>query len=355
MSPQLLLCLSIILILLPALLIQAQFNEQSLPLLSDQSICAVPPGDITSDNQDEVCLLSQCCSDWVSINSSVPSVTLSSGSIVSCSDVICPNVCRFVCERESILEPCLSAPPSACNSSDTSGDAYVFLRRSSAAGLGHVGFGFAIGPAFYMYGSLEDPGGARYIPSTGQSNGFWLRNGTFNDMLCAFSNPPFGLPYDGVYKTATAIHPDVCVAVQFAETIFGSGYLITQLGNVEGNCLNVVFDILTEYAIFGLSPPFEIPIPDQWYNNLDPTVWTQQTFTTPSNCPSLDVACQSGTCAGTCPAGGCLVTTNTLSSTCLPDKGGDCSAYLPAGGTVLYCPPIGATPGPAPGPTPSLS
>jgi hypothetical protein len=210
-----------------------------------------------------------------------------------------------------------------------------------------------------MYGSLEDPAGAPYIPGSGQSNGFWLRNGTLTDMLCAFSSPPFGAPYDRAYKTTTAISPSICSAVQKAEGLFGAGYLLAQLGNAEGNCLNAVYDVLTAYGALGMNSPSNgliNGIPNQWYNNLDPTAWTSRTFAAGSNCRSLEVGCQAVTCTGVCfSGGGCLVTTNTFSSSCLPDKGGDCSAYTPKGGTVLYCPPIIASPSPAPGPVPTTS
>ena len=107
--------------------------------------------------------------------------------------MVCPNVCRLACDRTN-------RGGEFCNSvcaSSISTEAYVFVRRFGASGFGHVAFGFKVASNRFVYGVLEDLHGTLHIDS-GKDNGFWLRDGMFNDMSCAMKSPPIvgAKPYD---------------------------------------------------------------------------------------------------------------------------------------------------------------
>ena len=193
----------------------------------------------------------------------------------------------MVCDRAGSLQQCLSSCPSSVTS-----EAYVFIRKSGAAGLGHVGLGFLVAPSLYIYGGLENPFNGKVNP--GDNNGFWIRNGTYNNMLCDMENPPVPNvpPYDTNYKKYTSQEtPHICDAVAQAESIYGQGYNLIQFGNAAGNCLDAVYLILTSYGVDGMQNPSNVPAPNNWYAKLDASTWALTSFSTPSNCVSRNVNC----------------------------------------------------------------
>ena len=267
----------------------AQYSAGLLPLLRDMSICDVPPGN------EYVCTLASCCSSWV--KNVAGSVQISSSLTVNCSRVVCPNVCRMVCEHVIDNAECLT---DVCGATLTS-EAYVFIRSATpvVAGvkLGHIGFGFSVGQGFYVYGGLENPDGKGH--SRGQNNGFWMCNGSFNDMLCDIGSPPVSgvLPYDTNYKKQTrAAVPFVCAAVSKSEAVYGQGYSVIQFGNLAGNCLDATYEILLAYQATGMEDPSNGPngVLNVWYHNLDSS-WVQSSFVVPNNCVSHDINCDSVT------------------------------------------------------------
>jgi hypothetical protein len=66
-------------------------------------ICAEPPGTISTDGCDDVCLLVECCNGWQT-ETGVPTVQLPNGKSVDCTSVNCGNVCRMACDREGTAE-----------------------------------------------------------------------------------------------------------------------------------------------------------------------------------------------------------------------------------------------------------
>lgn len=263
----------------------AQYSAGLLPLISDMSVCAIPP------DGDDACTLADCCSSWVDNLSG--SVQISSGLIVDCSSVVCPNVCRMVCEQSLNNGECSA---NVCGATPTS-EAYVFIRSASptvlGVKLGHVGFGFSVKEGFYVYGGLEDPDNQNHSP--GQDNGFWILNGTFNDMLCDMGSPPISgaSPYDTNYKKQTgASVPFTCSAVSRAESVYGQGYSIIQFGNLAGNCLDATYEILLAYGATGMKDPSSGTngIPNTWYGNLDSS-WVQSSFAVPNDCVPRDINC----------------------------------------------------------------
>jgi hypothetical protein len=68
-----------------------------LPLTTNSNLCANPPGTISSDGRDDVCVLVACCNPGSPIVVEIPS-----GSFIACSDVNCTSVCDLSNMRSSL-------------------------------------------------------------------------------------------------------------------------------------------------------------------------------------------------------------------------------------------------------------
>ena len=79
-----------------------------LPLTTNSDLCASPPGTISNDGFDDVCVLVECCN-----GQSNPTVEIPSGSLVTCSDVNCTSVCNLASMRNGGNEACNSICSSA--------------------------------------------------------------------------------------------------------------------------------------------------------------------------------------------------------------------------------------------------
>lgn len=83
-----------------------------LPLITDGTLCADPPGTISSDGFDDVCNLVQCCN-----GGNTPTVELPSGLTILCLDANCNSICTLSNMRSSLAnEACDSTcpPPNPC-------------------------------------------------------------------------------------------------------------------------------------------------------------------------------------------------------------------------------------------------
>jgi len=236
------------------------------PANTNQTIYSIFPGTMSSDGFDEVCLLAQCCPNWVSRSGTT---TLVTNTAVNCSDVVCPNACRFACDR-SFLNSGAEACTTNCSSNvDSSTQAFVFIDMNGADGFGHVGFGFLVAPGVYAYGSLENPNGDAVI-AKGQYNGYWFQTGSAIEMFCAF----LAKPYNPVVKEYVSGPAYACSAIFTAEQYYTTGYCL--LGN---NCLNVVYTVLTNYGVPDLpSPDSPTLVPNVWYGSLSTSEWQEYSF-----------------------------------------------------------------------------
>jgi hypothetical protein len=329
------------LVLLTLLHPAVAYDAGSLPLVADQSICAVPAGTIATDGLDDVCLLAKtCCPSWTN----VPGIaTLSSGANVNCGSAVCANIWRMACDRGGTSEVCTGMP--LCELTSTT-EAYVFIRRSGASHAGHTGFGFRAAPGLYFYGGLENPQDTPLLP--GANNGFWMRNGTRNDMFCAMKKPPVGgdTAYDDDYKVfMNGELPNACSATRTAEDVYMLGY-----SPVMDNSLDTVFHVLTAYGITGIMLPSDQIFPNDWYNSLDPATWTTQHIGTPSGCtspvvtytstPSLMARQSAGcsACNATYPGENCcLLYPDSLTPSCICGVFGDCS-QSGSPNNAVFCP-----------------
>lgn len=96
-----------------------------LPLTTNNNLCANPPGTISSDGFDDVCVLVACCNPGNPITVEIPS-----GSFIACSDVNCTSVCDLSNMRSSLggeaCDSTCTAPTAPPNTQDCLG----FLQKA---------------------------------------------------------------------------------------------------------------------------------------------------------------------------------------------------------------------------------
>ncbi|HXY37415.1 MAG TPA: hypothetical protein VEI07_24515 [Planctomycetaceae bacterium] len=139
-------------------------------------------------------------------------------------------------------------------------NAAVFVRRSGAFGLGHVGWAFAIDDTTFDDGSVENPLGTPVTPPS--EDGFW------ECRVCAsaFVSPFVPLGYDH-YKTLTAPKPTPAVALQTVNWMSTQPYVV-----IGQNCEDDVYDVLRSFGVANLPPLAWLNlIPNDWFDALPGT------------------------------------------------------------------------------------
>lgn len=87
-----------------------------LPLTTDSGLCAIPPGTISSDGLDDVCVLVACCNGGNTVTVQIPS-----GSYIACLDVNYTSVCDLSNIRSGLgNEACDSTCTSLISSNECS-------------------------------------------------------------------------------------------------------------------------------------------------------------------------------------------------------------------------------------------
>jgi hypothetical protein len=278
-----------------------------IPIVSS-GICALPPGFMSTDGCDEVCILAEsCCGNWVSNNNYV---SLQSRTNISCSSVNCGNVCSMACNRVAYTsESCNSV----CSTPTfPAGAAYVFSRDGYCnppfidfSSPTHVGFGFQVAPEVYLFGSVENGKGYTLV-WRGDDNGFWMTTGTLQEMMATFLNPSasgfhgalLAKPYNQ-YRYTIVEGPSVCNAVNTANGLYSSGY--SALGN---NCLDAVYNVLSDYGVnFHLLDPGTVWCPsgsNGWFSALPADEWSS-----PYTIPNVSSPVQASTGCPTTVASSC--------------------------------------------------
>lgn len=135
-------------------------------------------------------------------------------------------------------------------------NAAVFVRRSGAFGLGHIGWAFALDASLFDDGSVENPAGTPYTPPS--EDGFWQCNVS----AAAFVGPFVPLGYDH-YKTLTAPNPDPAFAQQVVSWISTQPYFV-----IGRNCMDDVYDVLRAFGLRNLPVPAIEVIPNWWFDAL---------------------------------------------------------------------------------------
>jgi hypothetical protein len=134
----------------------------------------------------------------------------------------------------------------------------AFVRRSGAAGLGHVGWTFQYPDGSFCDGAVENPAGTPMSPP-GQT-GFWTQTVVDPD-------PPMKLrDYDAfkLFEIPTG-NPD-----QADKTVAWIGlqpYLV-----IFRNCMDDTYDVLRAYGIPDLPMPMVEITPNRWFDQLSPAM-----------------------------------------------------------------------------------
>ncbi|KAF4624620.1 hypothetical protein G7Y89_g13550 [Cudoniella acicularis] len=108
-------------------------TDTCLPLTTDTALCSIPPGIISSDGQDDVCVLVACCN-----GEDTPEVEIPSGSFIDCLSVNCTSVCSLSQVRNGLSnEACdnTCTPPIPAVSSTALGTTTVSFSTTSSPGV----------------------------------------------------------------------------------------------------------------------------------------------------------------------------------------------------------------------------
>ncbi len=134
--------------------------------------------------------------------------------------------------------------------------AIVFVRRTGANGLGHVGWAFEWPNGRFNVGSVENVAGKPF--ATVAEMGFWASH--VADPVPCMRDRDF--PYDE-YKIFPIEQPQPHAA--WRTVIWESR---TPYSLIHHNCNDVVYDVLRAYGVANLLDPAEEYVPNDWYDAL---------------------------------------------------------------------------------------
>jgi hypothetical protein len=137
--------------------------------------------------------------------------------------------------------------------------AAVFVRRSGADGVGHVGWAFEGADGTFCTGSIENPG--HTLISSPRDMGFWALR-TLDPIA-----PMRGRRYTD-FKLITLDDPQPLVAWRVVAWVSRHSY------DVFGhNCMNATYDVLRSYGVPRLPAPAHHWEPNHWFNHVDGRVY----------------------------------------------------------------------------------
>ena len=157
----------------------------------------------------------------------------------------------------------------------TSGAVIIFERDNFLAGaadVGHVGVAFQLADGTWMAGAVEGPGGAWNVVGTFGENGGWFTLEplkTESDVVKEFANK--------VYDRMTIIdvsNPDFGNALTEIKKIPGRGFSVI----TNDDCLSAVYDVLRAYNVEGLTAPYWLEKPIDYFNDIGGTKSTLADF-----------------------------------------------------------------------------
>jgi hypothetical protein len=134
----------------------------------------------------------------------------------------------------------------------------AFVRRSGAAGLGHVGWTFQYPDGSFCDGAVENPAGTPTSPPG--KTGFWSQT-------VADPDPPMQLrAYDAfkLFEIETGAPDQADKTVAWVAT---QPYLV-----IFRNCMDDTYDVLRSYGIPDLPMPMLEITPNRWFDQLSPAV-----------------------------------------------------------------------------------
>jgi hypothetical protein len=132
--------------------------------------------------------------------------------------------------------------------------ALVFLRRSAAHGIGHVGWAFAEDMEMFLAGAVENPHGT--VVTAPADMGFWIIR--TQDPI----NPMRTRRYNE-FKVLDVTQGDPSYARHVAAWVRQQPYKV-----IGCNCMDAAYDILRAYGASKLPPPAHYWEPDHWFDHV---------------------------------------------------------------------------------------
>ncbi|HET8844112.1 MAG TPA: hypothetical protein VFN35_21780, partial [Ktedonobacteraceae bacterium] len=142
------------------------------------------------------------------------------------------------------------------NAPKTTRRAIIFVRRSGAAGLGHIGWAFEWKNGWFNTGSVENRGFHAFARP--ELSDFWTAH-TTNPLA---SMQKFGKDYDE-YKLFFVKQPHPRAAWRVVVWTSRLSYWV-----IRRNCVDSTYDILRTYGITNLPDPATHYAPNDWYDSL---------------------------------------------------------------------------------------
>jgi uncharacterized membrane protein HdeD (DUF308 family) len=134
--------------------------------------------------------------------------------------------------------------------------AAVFVRRSGAEGLGHIGWSFEWNNGWFNVGSVENPTGTLYTKP--EEMGFWA----VHTLAPAAVMLEQSHPYDE-FKLFSVVQPRPKDAWRVVIWESRQPYHV-----IRHNCNDVAYEILRTYGATSLLDPAQEYIPNDWYDAL---------------------------------------------------------------------------------------
>jgi hypothetical protein len=132
--------------------------------------------------------------------------------------------------------------------------AVVFLRRSGADGIGHVGWAFDNGDGTFTAGSIENP--RHSLHTNSRAMGFWAVRA--RDPI-----QPMRARRYNEFKVIDLRQGDLSTATRVVKWVSRQPYEI-----IGHNCMNATYDVLRAYGVDRLPVPAHHWEPNHWFDHV---------------------------------------------------------------------------------------
>jgi hypothetical protein len=132
--------------------------------------------------------------------------------------------------------------------------AVVFLRRSGADGIGHVGWAFDNGDGTFTAGSIENPHHSLY--TNPRDMGFWVARA--HDPIVPMRDRRYH-----EFKVIDLAQGELKTALRVVKWVSRQPYEV-----VGHNCMNATYDVLRAYGVERLPVPAHHWEPNHWFDRV---------------------------------------------------------------------------------------
>jgi hypothetical protein len=132
--------------------------------------------------------------------------------------------------------------------------AVVFLRRSGADGIGHVGWAFDNGDGTFTAGSIENP--HHSLHTNPHAMGFWIVRA--HDPIIPMRERRYN-----EFKVIDLGQGDLNAAIRVVKWVSRQPYEI-----IGHNCMNATYDVLRAYGVDRLPVPAHHWEPNHWFDRV---------------------------------------------------------------------------------------